>query len=171
MAKDESVSEEDKTNGYTREQMDDGTFKITILRSKREFILEEPGFEKRDIVYSIVRKIVQNVDSKEIQQKKVQIAKAKGISVEDLHKEMENGELDEDFAVELETMVRDKNMNLLADDRDYMMEVIGTAMDKPREEWKEIENSMKISDGKVLYDACLAFLIEIFQEMQGDRKK
>jgi len=165
------TSEQDKANGYTRKTLDDGTTEITILRTKRKFILDEPGFEKRDMVYSIVRKLVQNVDSKEIQMKKSAIAKMKNISMEELHKEMEDGVLDDDFAIELETMVRDKNMNLLADDRDYMMQVIGVAMDKDPEEWPEIEKSMKLSEGKVLYDAALAFLIEIFQEMQDDRKK
>lgn len=165
------ATDEDEKNGYTKDPLENGNVKVTLLKSGKIFELEEPGFDKRDSVYAIIQKLVQNIDSKEIQKKKSEIAKLKKISIEQLHEEMKDGILDDDFVIEIETMVRDKNMNLLAADRDYMMEVIGTAMNKSRAEWPEIEKGLKLSEGKFLYDACLSFLLEIFQEMQGDRKK
>lgn len=165
------ATDEDKANGYKRDDLEDGTVKITILKTNREFILEEPDFDKRDSVYSVVRKLVNSVDSKEIQQKKREIAKLKNISMEALHEEMETGVLDGDFVVDIENLVREGNMSLLADDKQYMMEVIGSAMNKDEKEWPNLAKGMKMSEGKFLYDACLAFLIELFNEMQGDRKK
>lgn len=165
------VSEEDTKNGYTKETVEGGNLKITVLKTGRTVIFEEPGFDKRDEVYSIVRKLVNSVDSKDIKKKKEEIAKMKKISMEELHKEMEKGELDGDFADELECMVRDNNMKLLTEDKDYMMSVIGVAMNKDRSDWAEIEKQLKLSEGKVLYDAALSYLIEMFQDMQGDRKK